>query len=159
MKAARRKSLGSYYTPPEIAAALVRWAVRRPGDRLPDPSCGDGRFLSLHSNGVGVDCDPAAVAQAKERAPGNAVHEADFFEWARSTDERFDCAAGNPPFIRYRRFAGRTRRLAQALCGSLGAPVSGLASSWAPYLIATGSPLRPRGARPRPRSWTYRRRC
>ena len=141
----RRKAFGAYYTPHEVAAALVGWAVRRPEDRLLDPACGDGRFLALHPRSTGVDCDGAAVRAAAEAAPTGVVRAAEFFEWARSTSERFDCAAGNPPFIRYQRFSGRTRQRALSLCASLGARLSGLASSWAPYLIVAASLLRKGG--------------
>ena len=145
MTSTRRKALGAYYTPPEVAATLVRWAVRRPGDRLLDPACGDGRFLACHSNSTGVDCDDMAISAATEAAPESAVQSANFFEWAASHPERFDCAAGNPPFIRYQRFNGRTRELALRICGSLGAQVSRLTSSWVPYLIVTASLLRTGG--------------
>ncbi len=141
----RRKALGAYYTPPDVVAALVDWAVRKPEDELLDPACGDGRFLALHANSTGVDCDDDALTAATRAAPRSTLHGADFFEWAASTTERFECAAGNPPFIRYQRFAGRTRERARRLCGALGAPLSGLASSWVPYLIATGSLLKPGG--------------
>ena len=136
-----RKSRGAYYTPPEVAAALVRWAVRRPADRLLDPACGDGRFLTEHRRSTGVDRADLAVAAAKRAAPHGVVHAADFFEWAAATNERFECAVGNPPFIRYQRFRGATRRLALRLCEREGAPVSGLTSSWVPYLIVAASLL------------------
>ena len=145
MTRTHRKSLGAYYTPPELAATLVRWAVRRSEDRLLDPACGDGRFLALHSNSTGVDCDDTAISAAAEAAPQSAIRAANFFEWAVSDPERFDCAAGNPPFIRYQRFNGRTRELALRICGSLGAQVSRLTSSWVPYLIVTASLLRKGG--------------
>lgn len=145
MTRTHRKSLGAYYTPPEVAATLVRWAVRRAEDRLLDPACGDGRFLALHRNSTGVDCDDTAVSAAAEAAPESAIRAANFFEWAVSAPERFDCAAGNPPFIRYQRFNGRTRDLALRICGSLGAQVSRLTSSWVPYLIVTASLLRKGG--------------
>lgn len=58
---------------------------------------------------------------------------------------RFDCAAGNPPFIRYQRFGGETRGLARDLCAALGVRLSGLCSSWAPWLLVTASLLRPGG--------------
>ncbi len=110
-----------------------------------DPSCGDGRFLALHARSTGVDCDAAAVSSAAEAAPRGTVECADFFDWAAATSERFDCAAGNPPFIRFQRFNGETRRQALKLCASLGAKLSGLCSSWAPYLIVTASLLRQGG--------------
>ena len=145
MTRTHRKSLGAYYTPPQVAAALVRWAVRRPDDRMLDPACGDARFLALHRNSTGVDCDDAAISAATEAAPDSVLHAANFFEWAYSTRDRFDCAAGNPPFIRYQRFNGGTRETALRLCGSVGAKVSRLTSSWVPYLIATGALLRKGG--------------
>ena len=140
-----RKARGAYYTPPETAAALVRWAVRSPDEHLLDPSCGDGRFLALHPRSTGVDCDASAVSAATEAAPRGTVECADFFDWADATSQRFDCAAGNPPFIRYQRFTGETRRQALKLCATLGAKLSALSSSWAPYLIVTASLLRPGG--------------
>ena len=140
-----QKARGAYYTPPETVAALVRWAVRSPEEHMLDPSCGDGRFLALHPRSTGVDSDASAVSSAVEAAPRGTVQCADFFDWAAATSEQFDCAAGNPPFIRFQRFNGETRRQALKLCASLGAKLSGLCSSWVPYLIVTASLLRQGG--------------
>lgn len=133
-------------TPDPVAAALVQWAVRSPSDRLLDPSCGDGRFIARHSNSTGVERNENAAAAAGQRAPCAVVHQGDFFEWAEQSAERFDCAAGNPPFIRYQTFAGEVRRRALRLCDELGARFSGLTTSWAPFLVVTASLLR-RGGR------------
>lgn len=111
-----------------------------------DPSCGDGQFLALHRNSVGIEQNPESAHRAIERAPGALVHEGDFFTWARETEERFECAAGNPPFIRYQTFKGETRRRALSFCLSLGVSFSGLTSSWAPFLVATAGLLK-RGGR------------
>ena len=73
------------------------------------------------------------------------MHEEDFFAWAARTGERFECAAGNPPFIRYQRFKGEARTRALRLCASLGAAFTGLASSWAPFLVAAAGLLKPGG--------------
>ena len=140
-----RKQAGAYYTPDPVVSNLVRWAVRKKTDRLLDPSCGDGRFIAVHRNSVGVEQAAEAAAVAKERAPGGMVHEAEFFAWAARTHERFECAAGNPPFIRYQTFKGDVRRRALELCASLGAKFSGLTASWAPFLVATASLLKPGG--------------
>jgi hypothetical protein len=139
------KANGSYYTPTNVARTLVRWAVRRPEDRLLDPSCGDGQFLSLHRESVGVEQDQRAAIAASHRAPGCVVHVEDFFAYAATTNQRFECAAGNPPFIRYQRFSGDVRRRALHFCHRLGAPLSGLTSSWAPFLVAAASLLKPGG--------------
>lgn len=143
---ATRKSLGSFYTPPEVADRLVRWVVRSSSDRLLDPACGDGRFLAAHSHAVGVDRDGSAVAAATGRVPHATVHAVDFFDWADTTEDRFDCVTGNPPFIRYQRFNGCARKTALRLCERLGARLTGLASSWAPFVVVAASLLK-RGGR------------
>ena len=143
-----RKRNGAYYTPDALAAMLVRWAVRAPQDRLLDPSCGDGRFLVAHRNSVGVERTPEAVGKAKGRAPGAHVCEAEFFAWAEhahSTGERFDCAVGNPPFIRYQTWGGDVRQRALSLCNRFGVVFSGLTASWAPFLAVAANLLRPGG--------------
>lgn len=140
-----RKAFGQFYTPDFVARSLVSWAVQTPHDRMLDPSCGDGRFLRLHRRSVGVEQDPQVHSQARAQAPWALIHEGDFFSWARETEERFDSVVGNPPFIRYQRFSGETRRTALDLCRSLGADFSALTSSWAPFLVAAAALLKPEG--------------
>jgi len=48
---------------------------------------------------------------ARKRVPSASIDSIDFFSWAGSTDERFDCAAGNPPYIRYQHFKGSSKKL------------------------------------------------
>jgi hypothetical protein len=67
------------------------------------------------------------------------------FTWARNTNERFECATGNPPFIRYQMFKGAVREAALKLCADIGAEFTGLTSSWAPFLAVTASLLKPGG--------------
>jgi adenine-specific DNA-methyltransferase len=141
-----QKRSGAYFTPDDVSAALVAWTCRKPTDRMIDPSCGDGQFLASHRNSVGIEQNPVSAHRAIERAPGALVHEGDFFTWAIETRERFDCAAGNPPFIRYQTFKGEVRRRALDLCRDLGARFSGLTSSWAPFIVATAGLLK-RGGR------------
>jgi adenine-specific DNA-methyltransferase len=143
--AATVKGRGAYYTPEPVAFALVRWAVRNATDRLLDPACGDGRFIAAHLKSVGIEQDAAAAQDAIRRAPWALVHEGDFFAWAASTAERFECAAGNPPFIRYQTFQGETRKRALQLCGAHGVRFTALTSSWAPFLLATAALLKPGG--------------
>lgn len=141
-----QKCYGAYYTPPDAVQSLVRWAVRRESDRMLDPSCGDGRFLMWHRSSVGVEQDPQASAMAHERASWSVIYERDFFTWANETEERFECAAGNPPFIRYQRFVGDVRERALTLSAWLGVAFTALTSSWAPFLVVTASLLK-RGGR------------
>ncbi len=140
-----KKTLGQYFTPPDVAATLTKWVARGSSDRLLDPSCGDGAFLVHHPNAVGVEFSESVANLAKRRVPGASVYQSDFFEWASSSIERFDAVLGNPPFIRYQNFNGATRQLALTLARRQGAEFSGLSSSWAPFLVAASGLLKPGG--------------
>jgi adenine-specific DNA-methyltransferase len=142
---AERKRSGAYFTPDDGVRTLISWAIRRSSDRMLDPSCGDGRFLAAHRRSVGIEQNMEFAGIAKQRAPWALVHEGDFFAWADSTKERFECTVGNPPFIRYQHFTGDVRARALALCSKLGASFSGLSSSWAPFLVAAAGLLREGG--------------
>lgn len=140
-----QKASGAYYTPDAVADSLLHWALRSEDDRMIDPSCGDGQFIAGHQNSVGIEQDATAAKRSIERAPWAVVHERDFFAWAINTQERFECAAGNPPFIRYQTFKGEIRETALRVCAHVGVKFSGLASSWAPFLVATATLLKPGG--------------
>ena len=58
---------------------------------------------------------------------------------------RFEATGGNPPFIRYQFFSGDVRERAITLCKRHGVDFSGLASSWAPFLVASAGLLQPGG--------------
>ncbi|MCW5770561.1 MAG: N-6 DNA methylase, partial [Rhodospirillaceae bacterium] len=139
------KANGAFFTPEPVARSLLSWVARHPDDSILDPSCGDGRFLAAHRNVVGIERDPIAASQARERAPWASVHEQDFFVWAKKTQERFDCVAGNPPFIRYQMFKGDVRKRALEFCAQNGAQFSALTSSWAPFIVAAASLLKQGG--------------
>jgi len=140
-----RKRLGQFFTPTDVARALVNWLALAPGERMLDPSCGDGQFLRWHKRSVGIELDPANAALARQRAPGALVHGGDFFTWALATKERFGAIAGNPPFIRYQSFTGETRTRALTSARKLGADFSALTSSWAPFLVVASGLLTPGG--------------
>lgn len=132
-----RKAEGAYFTPEHVARTLVKWVLRSAGDRLLDPSCGDGGFLKLHRHVTGIEQNPSSAAAACLRAPWARVHVDDFFRWAGETTQRFDAIVGNPPFVRYQSFTGTQRERALELCRRHGVEFSGLASSWVPFLIAS----------------------
>jgi len=158
------KAFGAFYTDAHVARFLVWWAVRSPTDAVLDPSFGGGVFLKCAAErlrelggwpeaGVhGVELDPsihAATAAAMGSRfgvpPGNFVRR-DFFEVGAEDVADVNVIVGNPPFIRYQRFAGDARRQALARIALGGVQLSELASSWAPFLVH-GVQLLPQGGR------------
>lgn len=139
------KEFGTYYTPPHVVQSLVAWATAGATDApVLDPACGDGRFLGGLSDAVGIDVDTTATATARSLTSAEIVT-GDFFLWARSTPRRFAAVVGNPPFIRYQRFNGITRRRALRYCRERGVSLSALCSSWAPFVIGAVSLLKTGG--------------
>lgn len=90
--------------------------------RVLDPACGDGNLLAaaahylaaqaqarwggvpadylplIYLNLTGVDLDPEAVARARARLPGSAIHSGDALRWGWGA-ETWDAVILNPPFF------------------------------------------------------------
>ena len=158
-----QKQLGAFYTPSRVAEVLVGWAVRTPKDRVLDPACGDGVFLEAvaarlrllrgqpNTQVRGVEVDEAVYNQAilpllrRLSIPKSNVALTDFFELECRPSDIGDAVVGNPPFIRYQSFRGRTREKALLVARKLGVDLSELASSWAPFLLHACEFLVPNG--------------
>jgi len=139
-----QKLRGGYYTPDAIAHFLSKWAIRRPDDRILEPSCGNGTFLQaaaerLRSLGapsaqiaraiVGFEIDVLEAAKAVSRLKPLGVglkqariYPLDFFsEKAQvAASGEFDAVLGNPPFIRYQNFPEEQRDRALELMRDVG---------------------------------------
>jgi len=142
---ATRKRLGQFFTPSDVAETLVKWVAPQADETILDPSCGDGEFLRCHPKAVGIDLDWGACSDALKNAPQSEVIHSDFFRWAAAADRRFEAVVGNPPFVRYQHFNGEMRKLALRLALRNGARISGLTSTWAPFIVVAASLLKPRG--------------
>lgn len=159
-----RKALGAYYTPPQMAAFLSRWAIDGGPAVVLDPTCGDGVFLQaagreLRAIGVtepalvGIDIDNEALRQTEERLRPEGLSATLFcssvFDISSgrllSGGLKADAVVGNPPFIRYHGHAGETRAAANRAALAQGVQLSGLASAWAACLVHAASFLKPRG--------------
>lgn len=100
------KLRGGYYTPPDVARFLARWAVRSPTCSILEPSCGDGAILQaaaevLSERGAtldqvagslyAVEVLPAEANKARDRLiqmgvqlPPNHLHSGDFFAYCEN---------------------------------------------------------------------------
>jgi adenine-specific DNA methylase len=154
-----RKARGAFYTPDAIARYLVDWAVGPSTRRVLEPSAGDGVFLEAAARrlrevnpagelvGVEVVESEAEFAGGRARTAGinpTLVVE-DFFNLDVVRLNTFDAIVGNPPWIRYHGFVGEQRANAQRRALAMGVALTGLASSWAPYLVHAVSFLSPDG--------------
>jgi adenine-specific DNA-methyltransferase len=158
----QRKARGAFFTPPAISRYLVDWAIQSPSDTVLEPSCGEASFLlaaarklksfpdslvvpneQLH--GVEIYRDSADQALTLLRAEGHSatMFVGDFFEY--ETPLKFAAVVGNPPFVRYQNFSGhaRARSLESAL--AQGVRLSGLASSWAAFVVKAALHVAPEG--------------
>ncbi len=59
----------------------------------------------------------------------------DFFELSPADLGSVDLVVGNPPYVRYQSFRGETRRRALTSAAEMGVRLTGLTSSWAPFLL------------------------
>lgn len=158
----QRKARGSFFTPSAISRYLTDWAIQSSSDTVLEPSCGEASFLyaaarrleqlgqtslpwdrQLH--GVEIFDHSAARAHARLRVEGYdaKITVGDFFEY--ESTKTFHAVVGNPPFVRYQNFSGvaRARGLEAAL--AQGVRLSGLASSWAAFVIKATLHVAPKG--------------
>lgn len=151
----RKKSLGSYYTAPAVVEFLVAWGLDQSPGVVMDPSCGDGRFLAAAAlrgatGLIGCDLDGDALESASRMLAAHGdlarVYDSDFFLLDPDEVGPVDLIAGNPPFIRYQRFGGESRARALASALRVGARLTRLTASWAPFLLHAMQFLRPQGA-------------
>ena len=130
------KLRGGYYTPDPVARFLAAW-VGDSGDRLLEPSCGDGailRHLPMRGSTVGVELDELEAAAASMRAPESEVITSDLFAWFdESQIGEWDGVAGNPPFIRFQHWQADARERAFDLMRSAGLRPSKLTNAWVPF--------------------------
>jgi len=161
------KLRGGYYTPRHMASWLCAWAIRAPGESILEPSCGEGVFLDcaaerLAELGVpprraarqlmGLEIVAAEAEKARRRlarrcgSSGASVLTEDFFDWhERNRARQFDCAVGNPPFIRYQNFPEPSRSVAMKLMKRLGLRANRLTNIWVPFVVGATVHLAPGG--------------
>jgi len=158
----KRKARGAFFTPPEISRYLCEWAVRQPSDKVFEPSCGEASFLLAAGNrlkelganplvwgeqlqGVEIFDTSARNAEGLLRAAGldARITIGDFFEHEPALT--YDAIVGNPPFIRYQNFTGAARSRSLEVALAQGVRLSGLASSWAAFVVKAALHLAPGG--------------
>jgi adenine-specific DNA-methyltransferase len=159
---ALRKARGAFFTPSAIASFMAHWAVKNRSDTVLEPSCGEAVFLrqaahrlhelgaskrdaSMQIHGVELHEESAREAGRQLAAEGFTVDVAvgDYFE--TDVAQRFDAIIGNPPYVRYQEFSGASRAKGLRAALAQGVRLSGLASSWAAFVLHSAGHLKEGG--------------
>ncbi len=158
----KRRLLGSYYTPDDLATVLVRWALADGAGPVLDPSYGGCAFLkaavrvlsernpSNSRKGVyGVDIDPACAEKANGSGllVGDHCIQADFLGASSNhlPGSPYAAIVGNPPYVRHHWITGDQRESARAVAAQSGVPLPATASLWAYFLLHSLRFLAPGG--------------
>ena len=164
-----QKGRGAFYTPPQIVEPMVRWAIRSPSDQVLDGGAGESVFLTGAAERLlelgapaenvcrqvhGVELDRLAAKLARKAVAATldlddcaaAIRCGNFFDEVPGGNiPLVQACIGNPPYIRYQSFSGDVRRAALGRAAEGGVKLSGLSSSWAPFLVHTCRFIAPGG--------------
>lgn len=153
----RRRALGIYYTPPEAAKVLARWAIRNPEEIVLEPSFGGCAMLSAAVSAFealgnkypskqlyGYDVDPTAFAHLAKIGIENVEAHFKLQDFLCSSAEglRVDAVLANPPFVSYHRLSDDQRKLTEHLRQCYLPHLPRKASLWAYFLLHALSFLR-----------------
>lgn len=154
------KQYGAFYTPPMIVDFLIEWGIRSRSDRVLEPAAGEGVFVAaaaarIRSFGsaprrnqlIAIEKRASEAAKIEAARLGASVRSADFFEVAPSDLPRATAVIGNPPFIRFHRFTGRSRELGLERARAEDVELSQLASSWAHFVVHACAFMEPEAGR------------
>lgn len=156
----KRRSLGIYYTPPQAAQVLARWAIRRPTDTVLEPSFGGCAMLSA-AVGVfesmaaanpsmqlfGFDVDPDAFEHLSRLGLSNSERHFRRQDFLRSAPNglQVDAVLANPPFVSHHRQSEQQRKLAEQLRQRYLPGLPRLASLWVHFVLHSMSYLKTGG--------------
>src|SRR6185437_13739585 len=156
-----QKLRGGYYTPPDLAAFLVRWVKEIKPRSILEPSCGDGVFFSAlaeiggfkAANVTAFELDQGEAKKARSRARSASlnveVHSSDFLKWAlgqlNPDGARFDAIIGNPPFVRYQYLPPEFQERSEQVFDRLDQHFTKHTNAWVPFILASMALLKAGG--------------
>jgi hypothetical protein len=148
----KRKELGAYYTPVDLAKYLAGWAIVSPKAVILEPCVGQGALvaalvdrLDAKKGGMVIGCeiDKETFLAAKKRFEGRpvALLNADFLERSSVMIKPVDAVVANPPFTRNHQLSAlvRQRLKTQSEFRDI---ISGAPGLWVYFLLSSLSFLR-----------------
>jgi adenine-specific DNA-methyltransferase len=148
----KRKALGAYYTPVDLAQYLARWAIVSPKAVILEPSVGRGALVgalvdrldgTMGGMVVGCEIDKEAFLAAKTTFEGRPVIllNADFLELTSAAITSVDAVVANPPFTRNHQLSARVRQQLKTQ-SEFSDIISGAPGLWVYFLLSSLSFLR-----------------
>lgn len=145
-----QKLRGSYYTPIQLAEAMVELFVSQNISTILEPSCGDGVFIdSVKNRGflskikmlTAIEIDPDEAKKVRNRYSDFGqveVYAEDFFNYYNRAlgKECFDLILGNPPYIRYQYLKESQREIQSEILTSHGMKANKLINAWVAFIVA-----------------------
>jgi adenine-specific DNA-methyltransferase len=160
----KRRRLGVFYTPKEVAQALTDWAIRTKHDSVFDSSFGGCSFLVAaletltrlgNKNPLplihGVDVDPTTakhlVSLPGFRHPNGNFKIMDFLDTTPASFRGgpFSAIVGNPPYVRHHTLSDRSIDKAQQAVAKSGYRLPRTSGYWAYFVLHSLSFLAPGG--------------
>ena len=145
-----QKLRGAYYTPLQLADAMVELFASQNITTALEPSCGDGVFLdALHNLNLlnkvhkltAVEIEPDEAEKVRDRYSELEQIEVcteDFFEFYNRVlgKEQYDLILGNPPYIRYQYLKESQREMQSQILTSHGMKANKLINAWVAFIVA-----------------------
>lgn len=154
-----RKARGAFFTPPEVCEFIAAWALRSADDTVLEPSAGEAAFMVAAAtrlaalgatnpalDGYELHYESATRAMSLLRDAGFPSADIKVGDFLRApSSPSYSAVMGNPPYIRYQGFTGEAREAGRLAAQAQGVELTGLASSWAPFVVHAASFLQPLG--------------
>ena len=145
-----QKLRGAYYTPLQLADAMVELFASQNISTVLEPSCGDGVFLDALQNLnllnkvdklTAVEIEPYEAEKVRDRYSGFEQIEVcteDFFDFYNRVlgKEQYDLILGNPPYIRYQYLKESQREMQSQILASHGMKANKLINAWVAFIVA-----------------------
>lgn len=145
-----QKLRGAYYTPLQLANAMVDLFATENIIKVLEPSCGDGVFIdSMNEKNllnkvkdfIAVELDPHEAKKVSNKYKGQdnvTVKNEDFFTFYNEniSKSEFDLILGNPPYIRYQYLTDSQRESLSSILTSHGMKANKLVNAWVGFIVA-----------------------
>ena len=145
-----QKLRGSYYTPTQLAEAMVELFASQNISTILEPSCGDGvfidslekhDFLSKINKLTAIEIESDEAEKVRNRyfdLEQVEVYTEDFFNYYNRIlgKECFDLILGNPPYIRYQYLKESQREIQSKILTSHGMKANKLINAWVAFIVA-----------------------